>query len=398
MPSDMKAQNRPVYLDYNATTPLDPSVLEAMLPYFQSAFGNPSSTSHNYGWEAQMAVEKARKQVATLLHCQPKEIFWTSGATESNNLALYGVLQKPLAQGLRTHLITSAVEHKAIHEVAKAIESLGAEVTFLPVDSYGQVSPQEVEAAIQPHTRLISIIAGQNEIGTINPLREIGAIARKNQILFHVDAAQAVGKMPLDLNELSIDLLSASGHKMYGPKGIGFLFVRKGVELTPLFQGGAQEQGLRPGTLNVPAIVGLGQACEIFSRTMHEEIPRLSAMRDLFIETVLAQIPTVRLNGHRTERLYSNISLSFEDLSSDVFALGLSGLAVSTGSACSAGAPSHVLPAIGLSEPLSRSTIRLSIGRFTKPEDLHFAAEKLKTMVQRNLEFKAGLPENPVKN
>lgn len=379
--------NRPIYLDYNATTPVDPEVLEVMLPYLREAFGNPSSVTHSYGWEANRAVDKAREQVAELIAAKPKNIIWTSGATESNNLAIIGAMRPYLSRGEKAHMITSLVEHKAVLDVAKALQEEGAEVTYLRPDYLGQVSAASVAAAIRPETRLISLIMGQNEIGTINPIAEIGRIAKTHKILFHVDGAQSVGKIPLSVGDMGIDFLSASGHKIYAPKGIGFLYARHGLELNPLFFGGSQEQGLRPGTLNVPGIVGFGHACGICHKTMATEIARLTDMRDRFIKNVLTAVPTARLNGHPVQRLYSNISFSFGGLSADVFALGLSGLAVSSGSACSGGAASHVLAAIDLPEDLARATVRFGIGRFTTEKDLTIALEKIVAMIEKNRSF-----------
>lgn len=386
---------RPIYLDYNATTPVDPLVLEVMLPYLREAFGNASSMSHSFGWEANQAVSKAREQVASLIDTEPSNIIWTSGATESNNIALLSPIGYALTQKAQTHskphLITSRMEHKAVLDVARHLESEGAEVTYLSPDRYGQIQAHHVEKAIQPNTVLVSIIAGQNEIGTLNPISEIGHVIlkananREQKILFHVDAAQAVGKSPISVKEWHVDLLSASGHKIYAPKGVGFLFVRENLKLDPLFFGGSQEHGLRPGTLNVPGIVALGKACEICQHSMVEEIRRLTELRDQFIARVLQAIPTARLNGHPTSRLYSNVSFSFAGLDADVFAIGISGLAMSSGSACAAGAPSHILAALGLSEAMARATIRIGLGRFTTAQDLEIAAEKIIAAVSQSL-------------
>lgn len=398
--------NKPIYLDYNATTPIDPAVLDAMLPYLRESFGNASSSSHSYGWEASQAIEKARLQVTKLISAPPdntsqstsktthsrtvipKTVIWTSGATESNNLALLGVLKtylfnNPLNKKEKAHLITTQVEHKAILEVAAALEKIGLEVTYLAPDKFGRITPKQVQSALKPYTRLISIIMGQNEIGTINPIGDIGAVAKEHNVLFHVDGAQTVGKLPIDVNEMNIDLLSASGHKLYAPKGTGFLYARAGLELTPLMYGGSQEYGLRPGTVNVASVVALGAACEICFNKMSEETARLTHLRDQFIQRVLEQVPSARLNGHPTERLCSNVSFSFEGLSPDVFALGLSGLAISSGSACTSGAPSHVLAAIGMPPSLANATIRFGIGRFTTQQDLDIAAEKIVSMTKK---------------
>ncbi|MCB0350201.1 MAG: cysteine desulfurase [Bdellovibrionales bacterium] len=376
--------NRPIYLDYNATTPTDPEVLEAMLPYFKEAFGNASSNSHSYGWEASQAVETARKQVSELIEAKPKNIVWTSGATESNNLALFSIIRPYLKRGEPVHLITTLIEHKAVLDVARELESEGCLVTYLKPDQFGQISAESVAQAITPHTKLVSIIMGQNEIGTLNPIKEIGQFTKSKNILFHVDAAQALGKTLISVDEMNIDLLSASGHKIYAPKGIGFLYVRDQIQLEPMLFGGAQECGLRPGTLNVPGIVAFGKACEICTQNMSTEILRLTKLRDQFIEKVESAVSSAKLNGHRTARLYSNASFSFEGLSADVFALGLSGLAVSSGSACSQGAPSHVLEAIGLPPALARATVRFGIGRFTTEAELDTAASKIIKMIEKN--------------
>jgi cysteine desulfurase len=379
--------NRPIYLDYNATTPVDPEVLETMLPFLTDAFGNSSSSTHAYGWEANQAVEKARTQAAQLIGAKAKNIIWTSGATESNNLALLSLFKPYLRLSTssdRAHLVTTQVEHKAVCDVACSLEKEGVEVTYVAPDKYGQIHAKDIEKAIRPNTKLVSVIAGQNEIGTLNPIAEIGKVVKYKNVLFHVDAAQTLGKSPISVDEMNIDFLSASGHKIYAPKGVGFLYVRDTQKISPLFCGGSQEKGLRPGTVNVPGVVALGKACEIALKKMPEEIAKLSRLRDQFIAKVLKAVPSARLNGHPTERLYSNISLSFEGLSSDVFALGLSGLAVSSGSACSAGAPSHILEAIGLPDALARATVRFGIGRFTTEQDLNTAFDKIVAMVNKN--------------
>lgn len=376
----------PIYLDYNATTPVDPEVLKAMLPYLQEVFGNPSSTTHSFGWEARQAVEKARNQAAVLLNTKAKNIVWTSGATESINMALLGTLRRYLRAKEKTHLITTQIEHKATLDVSRALEREGAEVTFLKPDSKGLVSSEAVKDAIKPHTRMISVIMGQNEIGTINPVKEIGILAKQKQIFYHIDAAQCIGKTPIDVNVIPCDFISASGHKIYGPKGVGFLYVNNEnmkIELEPLFYGGSQEHGLRPGTLNVASIVGMGLACEIGLKNMEEESARLIEMRDTFIKKLLDNTDCVRLNGHPEKRLCSNISLTLSGLDSDVFSLGLSGIAVSSGSACSAGAPSHVLAAIGHSIEEAQATLRIGIGRFTTKSHLDFAAEKILAMIKK---------------
>lgn len=379
--------NKPVYFDYNAATPVDPRVLEALLPYLKEDFGNPSSVSHSYGWDADNACKKARGQVAALIGAQAKEIYFTSGATESNNLVLQGVARFYCRQKEKVHVITTPVEHKAVLDVASQLETQGVEVTVLDVDRDGRVSVEKVAQALRPHTRLVSVIHGNNEVGSINPISAIGELCRGKDILFHTDAAQTVGKVPIDLR--FIDMLSTSGQKMYGPKGIGILYVREDIRerVAPILFGGSQERSLRPGTLNVPAIVGIGEACRIFVEEMNTECARLTAMRDKVIERALALTPKMKLNGHPTERLCNNISLSFEGLSSDLFALGLSGIAVSSASACSAGAPSHVLKAMGHPDSLARSTLRIGLGRMTTEEDCDLLIEKLQGLIKMNESF-----------
>ncbi len=381
---------RPIYLDYNATTPLDPEVLQAMKPYLETEFGNASSTTHSYGWAAQAAVTKARQQVAQKIGAHPKSIFWTSGATESNNIALIGFIRPFVDQKEKIHILTSKVEHKAVLEVCQWISHhWPVEVDFLDVNKYGQVEIDTLKEAIRPHTKLVSIMSANNEIGSINPIQRIGELTHSHGIAFHTDAAQAMGNIHIDVEDMNIDLLSISGHKIYGPKGVGALYVRQKpqkIHLKPLMFGGTQEEGLRPGTLNTPGIVGLGKACELCHIHMDEETQRLSQLRNQLITSVLQGIPTSYLNGHPKERLSNNASFSFASLSSDIFALGLKGLACSSGSACSEGAthPSHVLKAIGHDDSLARATIRIGIGRFTSPEETKIATQKILAMAKEN--------------
>ncbi|MCB0421463.1 MAG: cysteine desulfurase [Bdellovibrionales bacterium] len=385
-------QFKTVYLDYNATTPTDPSVFEKMAPYFGIQFGNASSSNHSFGWEAAAAVKKGRQQVAELLKASPDQIIFTSGATESNNIAISGAVRSSLCRGETPHIITTNIEHSAVLEVAEVLKEMGAEVTLLPVDSYGQVSAEQVKAAIKPNTKIISIMMANNEIGTINPVSEIGKVAQEHQILFHTDAAQGLGKVLIDVDKMGIDLLSISGHKIYAPKGIGALYVRDHRRLSRVMGGGSQEKGLRPGTLNVPGIVGLGCACEILSTKQVEEMQKTSELQSYIIETVLASVPEARLNGHPSERLCNNVSFSFQGLSADLFALGLSGVAVSSSSACCSGSPkpSHVLKALGHSDELARSTVRIGIGRFTTREDAELVVSKICSMAERNRSLLAG--------
>jgi cysteine desulfurase len=377
----------PIYLDYNATTPLDPQVFEAMKPYFVEEFGNASSMSHAYGWSANMAVKKARQAVAQCLNCDAKEVIWTSGATESNNLAIIGTVRRFLPE--KIHIITANTEHKAVLEVFDMARELGAETTVLPVDRFGQVSLDQVASALKPHTRLVSLMMANNEIGTLHPIGKIADFLKDKNILFHTDAAQAIGKLSVNLAKLPVDMLSISGHKVYGPKGIGALFVRKklpAIELKPIICGGEQEGGLRPGTLNVPGIVGLGEACRLASEHLEKESERLRKLRDTLIERILKNCPTATLNGHPTERLPNNASFSFKGLSSDVFALGLSGLALSSGSACTSasGKPSHVITALGQPADVARATIRIGLGSMTTEQDIQTAGDKILAMAVKN--------------
>lgn len=385
-----KMIKKPIYLDYNATCPIDPRVTEAMLPFISEEFGNPSSQSHMYGWKASAAIDKARKQVAQLIGAQTKDIFWTSGATESNNMAILGTVRK--FKNEKCHIITSAVEHKAVLQVCEAAREWGADISVLPVNKYGQIQFHDLEKMLRPETKLISIMAANNEIGSLNPIEDIGRLAHARGILFHTDAAQAFGKIHIDVDKMNIDLLSVSGHKIYAPKGIGFLYVKKKNPQAmplPLFFGGSQECGLRPGTQNVAGIVGLGTAAELAQQEMAEENKQHCAWRDWVVEQILNKIPTAHLNGHPTDRLACNLSFSFENLHSDIFALGLSGLALSSGSACTSGnpEPSHVLKAIGLADPLARATIRLGFGRFTTRQDLETAVAKILAMNTKNSEI-----------
>jgi cysteine desulfurase len=384
-----KTAPRPVYFDNNATTPLDPEVLRAMQPYLEEEFGNASSKNHSYGWKAEMGVEKARKQVAQLLNCDSKEIYWTSGATESNNMVILGLAQKFMGEAV--HIITSNVEHKAVLEVCLAARYFGAEVTVLEADRHGRIELNQLKAALRPETRLISLMGANNEIGSINPIEELAAFAAEKGIAFHCDGAQAVGKFPIDLQKWKVNFLSLSGHKIYGPKGVGALFIRAGSEelLRPLFFGGSQEKGIRPGTLNVAGLVGLGRACELCGELMESERQRLGRFQKELIEKITALSKDILLNGHPTERLCNNVSFSIKNLSADVFALGLGGLALSSGSACTSGSasPSHVLMALGLDEGTARSTLRLGTGRFTREADIQLVITKITQMIEKNKEI-----------
>jgi cysteine desulfurase len=380
---------RPVYLDFHATTPVDPRVLEAMLPYFTEHFGNPASRQHAYGWDAQKAVEAARAQVAALIGASAQEIVFTSGATESNNLAIKGS-----AHGLRDrgdHIVTVLTEHKSVLDSCKRLEREGCRVTRLGVDSQGFIDLDELRAAITDRTVLISVMAANNEIGVLQPLAAIGAIAQQQGILFHSDAAQAAGKIPLNVSELGVDLLSLTGHKCYGPKGAGALYVRRRKPKVPLscqIDGGGHENGLRSGTLNVPGIVGLGRAAEICREIMPAERARLAGLRDRLLAGLQRDVAGVRLNGPASDRrLPHNLHVSFDDVEGEALVMALGDVAVSTGSACSSGsqAPSHVLQAIGATGDRAGASIRFGLGRTTTDADIDFAIERV-TAVVRSLQ------------
>lgn len=373
---------KPLYFDYNATTPTDPRVVEAMLPYFTEHFGNPESSQHAYGWKAKTAVEKARAQVANLIGATPNEIVFTSGSTESLNLAILGYLE---GQAPGRHIITSAAEHKATLEAFHRAEKLGHEITLLPVNRYGQVELETLQKAIQPNTVLVSLMHANNEVGSLNPIAEIGAwLKTRGDIVFHVDAAQTAGKHPIDVKAMNIDMLSVSAHKLYGPKGVGALYInRPHVHINPLVKGGGQERGLRGGTHNVPGIVGFGVACEIAQNEIPEEPNRLAYLRDKIIRAVTFPGSGVELNGHPTDRLCNNVHLSFH-VGADRLLTGLSNIAFSTASACSAGGASHVLKAMGRdsSDPLFTSA-RFSLGRFTTEEEVDYLIERLKAFTKK---------------
>jgi cysteine desulfurase len=370
----------PVYLDNNATTPMDERVLEAMLPYFTKHFGNAASKTHAYGWAAQEAVDIAREQVAALIGAEPTEIIFTSGATESDNLALKGVFEMYASKG--NHIITVSTEHKAVLDTCKHIEKLGGEVTYLPVNVEGLVDLHELEAAIKPSTILIAVMYANNEIGVIQPVKGIAAIAKKHNMLFFSDAAQAVGKIPVNVLDDGIDILSLSAHKMYGPKGVGALYVRRKnprVRLTAQMDGGGHEKNMRSGTLNVPAIVGFGKACEICLQEMATESVRISELRNA-LETALLQVDGAQVNGSTRHRLPNITNISFKNTESEGLMMRLNKyLAMSSGSACTSASvePSYVLKAIGLSDELAHSSLRFGVGRFTTQEEIDFAVEKI---------------------
>lgn len=378
---------RRVYLDNQATTPVDPRVLEAMLPYFQDRFGNAASRSHAFGWEAEEAVERARKQVAQLIGASAKEIVFTSGATESDNLAIKGVLEAGLDG--RDHIVTSSIEHKAVLDCCKALQKNGkVRVTCVPVDRQGLVDPAQVAKAVDERTALVSVMHANNEIGTIQPIREIAGIAHRAGALFHTDAAQSVGKLPVDVDTLGVDLLAVSAHKLYGPKGCGALYVRsreRRVRLASQIHGGGQERGMRSGTLNVPGIVGLGMACELAGRELKEEAVRLTGLRERLRDRLCERIAAVKVNGHPELRLPGNLNLCFGYVDGESLMMALSDVALSSGSACTSVTlePSHVLRAIGLGEEEAHASIRFGLGRFTTEDEIDYVAERLVQEVER---------------
>jgi cysteine desulfurase len=374
--------NYPIYLDYNATTPVDQRVLDAMLPYFGVHFGNAASRTHVFGLEAEEAVDKARRQVARLLNVGPTEVVFTSGATESINLALKGAFEA--GNQHRNHLITVQTEHKAVLDTCAHLEQLGAEVTYLLPNAEGLITPAQVEAAIRPNTLLITVMVANNETGVLQPIRELATLARQHGILFHTDATQAVGKIPLNLAELPIDLLSLSAHKLYGPKGVGALIVRNKTPLTAQQDGGRHERGRRSGTLNVPGIVGLGKACEL-ALSDGQESQRLGAFRDQLETGILTNVPGTRVNGSRKHRLPNTTNISFADVEGELLLMSLNQIAVSNGSACNSAStePSFVLKAMGLSDDLAYSSIRFSLGRFTTEADITHAIQHVTEVVSK---------------
>lgn len=376
----------PVYLDNHATTRVDPRVVEAMLPYFGEHYGNASSRQHAFGWAAEGAVTVARGRVAALLGADPSEIIFTSGATESINLAIKGA-----AEGLRghgNHIITSMTEHRAALDTCRRLERYGFSITYLPVDSTGKISVDELEQAMSAKTILVSIMAANNEIGTIAALEEIGNVCRGRKVLFHTDAAQAAGKIPIDLSRLPVDLLSLTAHKMYGPKGIGALYVRKAgaaIPIVPQIDGGGHEHGLRSGTLNVPAIVGFGEAARIAQKEIVPEGIRIAGLRNALIDGLRAHVGGIRVNGHQSDRLPNNANITFEGITADRLMMDMKDIAVSSGSACSSASPepSHVLKAIGLSDADAHASIRFGLGRFTTDEEIAYAVRRVSETVKK---------------
>jgi cysteine desulfurase len=374
----------PIYLDNNATTPMDPRVLEAMLPYFTEKFGNSASRNHPFGWVAEEAVDYAREQVAKLIGADPKEIIFTSGATEADNLALKGVFEMYASKG--NHIITATTEHKAVLDTCKHIEKLGGQVTYLSVQEDGLVDLNELENAITDKTILIALMYGNNEIGVIQPVREISKIARKHGVLFFTDGTQAVGKLPVDVNADGIDLMAFSAHKMYGPKGVGALYVRRKsprVKVTAQMDGGGHERGMRSGTMNVPGIVGFGKACEIAGLEMESEAKRLSTLRDK-LENSLLELEEAYVNGNKEHRLPHVCNISFKYVEGEGLMMGFNkDIAVSSGSACTSASlePSYVLKALGLGDDLAHSSLRFGLGRFTNEEQIDYTIEAIKKTV-----------------
>ena len=372
------------YMDHSATSPVDPEVLEAMLPYFKESFGN-ASTLYSLGREARTAMEKARKQVASLIGARAEEVYFTSGGTESDNLAIKGTISRLKGKG--NHIITSAIEHPAVEETCKYLEKNGYTVTYLPVGEDGIVKMEDLKESTREDTILITIMHANNEIGTIQPIKEIGALAREKGILFHTDAVQSVGKIPVNVEDMNVDLLSISAHKLHGPKGVGALYIRKGVRIDPLFHGGGHERGVRPGTENIPGIVGLGKACQLAEENLDKNMEYVASLRDQLIKGVLGSIEQSFLNGHPTKRLPNNANFRFSSIEGEslILQLDFKGINASTGSACSSNKlePSHVLMAIGLEEVDAHGSLRISLGKENTPKDIDSSIVVIKEVVER---------------
>ncbi|MGB0934650.1 MAG: IscS subfamily cysteine desulfurase [Alphaproteobacteria bacterium] len=374
-----------IYLDYQATTPTDPRVVDEMVPFMYSQFGNPHSRNHVFGWEAEGAVEKARAQVAALIGANPKEIIFTSGATESNNLAIKGVMGFYGKE--KNHIITCVTEHKCVLDTCRHLQQQGYEVTYLPVDNTGKISLKDLEDAITDKTAIVSIMAANNEIGTLQPVKEIGEICRAKGVFFHTDAAQAVGKMPIDVKDMNIDLMSISSHKLYGPMGIGALYVgrKPRVRLNAQINGGGQERGMRSGTLSTPLCVGFGKACEIAGAEMEAEHARVSGLRERFYRRIMDNLDQVYLNGDYDNSIPGNLNISFAHVEGEGLMMGIKDLAVSSGSACTSASlePSYVLRALGVGEELAHTSLRIGIGRFSTEEEIDRAADRIIEEVNR---------------
>jgi cysteine desulfurase len=376
----------PIYMDNHATTPVDPRVLDAMLPYFTERFGNAASRNHSFGWTAEEAVENARAQVARLVNTTPKEIIFTSGATESDNLAIKGVAEMYREKG--NHIITQVTEHKAVLDTCKRLEKYGYEVTYLPVEKDGRINLDDLRRAITPKTILITIMYANNEIGVIQPVAEIGKIAKEKGVFFHSDGVQAVGKIPVDVQADNIDLLSISAHKLYGPKGVGALYVRRRnprVQLAAMIDGGGHERGMRSGTLNVTGIIGLGKACELCQIEMNEEADRLRGLRDRLRKGLEAKLDEIYINGSMEHRLPNNLNMSFAFVEGESLLMGINDVAVSSGSACTSATlePSYVLKALGVGEDLAHTSIRFGIGRFNTEEEVDYVTNRMVEVVSR---------------
>jgi len=376
----------PIYMDNHATTPVDPRVVEAMLPYFNDKFGNAASRNHSFGWTAEEAVENARGQIARLVNASPKEIIFTSGATESNNLAIKGVAEMYREKG--NHIITQVIEHKAVLDTCKRLEKYGFEVTYLPVEKDGRINLDDLRRAITPKTILISIMYANNEIGVVQPIAEIGKIAKEKGILFHSDGVQAAGKIPVDVQKDNIDLLSLTAHKFYGPKGCGALYVRRKnprVQLSAIIDGGGHERGMRSGTLNVPGIVGFGKASELCQNEMATESERLRRLRDRLKDGIFAKLDEVYVNGSLTQRLPHNLNVSFAFVEGESLLMGINDIAVSSGSACTSATlePSYVLKALGVGEDLAHTSIRFGLGRFNTEEEVDYVTSRVVETVNR---------------
>jgi len=367
----------PIYLDNHATTSVDPRVLDEMLPYFSEQFGNAASRNHSFGWAADNAVKTARLRAANLLGASPEEIVFTSGATESDNLAIKGVAESYRGNG--NHIITGTTEHKAVLDSCHHLEQNGFRVTYLPVQTNGLIDLGGVERTVDDRTILVTIMAANNETGTLQPIAEIGKLCRERGVIFHTDAAQAAGKIPLNVDEQNIDLLSISAHKLYGPKGVGLLYVRKGVKLSPIIDGGGHERGMRSGTLNVPGIVGLGRACEISQQEMPRESARTAALRDRLRDKLLGSLDGVAINGSSERRVPGNLNVSFAGIEGEELLTALDGIAVSSGAACTSAhiEPSYVLKALGLSDELAQASLRFGIGRFNTEAEIDYVADRV---------------------
>jgi cysteine desulfurase len=378
--------NLPIYMDNHATSPMDPRVLEAMLPYFTAKFGNAASRNHSFGWEAEQAVETAREQIAKLIGASAREIIFTSGATESNNLAIKGIAEMYKERG--NHIITQVTEHKAVLDTCKRLEKYGYRVTYLPVKADGLIDLEDLKRAIDDKTILVTIMAANNEIGVVQPIAEIGKICHEKGIIFHTDGVQAVGKIPVDVQAMNIDVLSLTAHKIYGPKGVGALYVRRRnprVQISAQIDGGGHERGMRSGTLNVPGIVGLGKACEIAGEEMATEAARLKAMRDHLRQRLESVIDYVEVNGSWEHRLPGNLNMSFIYVEGESLLMGINDVAVSSGSACTSATlePSYVLKALGLGDDVAHSSIRFGLGRFNTMTEVDYVADKVTSVVLR---------------